>query len=91
MSHCSLAVARSEQTKYVQFATDPALMPPLLFDLVDDPWQLHDRAGEPDAAAAAWQASQELLRWRMRNDERTLSGHFLSAERGLLAARDGWR
>jgi arylsulfatase A-like enzyme len=91
MSHCSLAVARGERTKYVQFATDPALMPPLLFDLVDDPWQLHDRAGEPDAAAVAWQAAQELLRWRMRNDERTLSGHFLSAERGLVTARDEWR
>ena len=35
--HCSLAVARSAEAKYVQFAAGPEVLPPLLFDLVADP------------------------------------------------------
>ncbi len=91
MSHCSLAVSRTADTKYVQFATDPAVMPPILFDLGADPSQLHNLAGRPEAAARAWEAAQELLRWRMRTDERTLSGSLLTADRGLVTARDRWR
>ena len=34
MSHCALAVSRGPRYKYVQFAADAALLPPLLFDLV---------------------------------------------------------
>ena len=43
--HCSLAVARNEETKYVQFAADAEVMPPLLFDLRADPGQLVNLAG----------------------------------------------
>ncbi|HVX22728.1 MAG TPA: sulfatase-like hydrolase/transferase [Acidimicrobiales bacterium] len=91
MSHCSLAVSRTATTKYVQFATDPAVMPPVLFDLDADPQQLHNLAGRPEGAARAWEAAQELLQWRMRTDERTLSGSMLTADKGLVAARDRWR
>ncbi len=34
MSHCALAVSRGPRYKYVQFAADASLLPPLLFDLV---------------------------------------------------------
>ena len=40
---------------------------------------------------AAWEATQELLRWQMRTAERTLSGSFLHPERGLVEFRDTWR
>ena len=50
MSHCALAVSRGPSHKYVQFATEADVFPPLLFDLEADPDQRHDLAG--DAAVA---------------------------------------
>jgi arylsulfatase A-like enzyme len=92
MSHCSLAVSRGSSYKYVQFATNSGLFPPLLFDLHDDPQQIHNLCAEPGDAWArtAWDCTQELLHWRMRTAERTLSGHLLSPE-GLVSSRDTWR
>ncbi len=93
MSHCSLAVSRGATHKYVQFAAASSVLPPLLFDLEADPQQVHNLCQNPDAAAIemAWEATQELLRWRIRSSERTLSGHFVSPETGLVSARDTWR
>jgi len=93
MSHCSLAVSRGARHKYVQFATEARLFPPLLFDLADDPEQRHNLLAEggPGVSDAAWSAAQELVQWQMRTAERTLSGSFLHPERGLVEARDDWR
>ena len=90
MSHCSLAVARGARTKYVQFAADPSVLPPLLFDLDEDPAQLRDRLGGPGGHEPGFEAAQRLVRWRMRNEERTLSGRLLTAS-GPVEARDAWR
>ena len=93
MSHCALAVSRGPRHKYVQFAADDGLFPPLLFDLDADPEQRHNLLveGGPDVAAMAWRATEELVQWHMRSAERTLSGGVLDAERGLVEARDAWR
>ncbi|HVB90716.1 MAG TPA: sulfatase-like hydrolase/transferase [Acidimicrobiales bacterium] len=93
MSHCSLAVSRGPTYKYVQFAADADLLPPLLFDLGSDPEQIHNLCadGDPQWREVAWGAAQELLRWHMRTAERTLSGHLLDARRGLVEERDSWR
>jgi arylsulfatase A-like enzyme len=93
MSHCSLAVSRGPTHKYVQFATGPHVFPPLLFDLRHDPEQVHNLCAESGSAwvQAAWEGAQELLQWRMRTSERTLSGHFLSPTAGLVTSRDSWR
>ena len=93
MSHCSLAVGRGPRYKYVQFAAESSLLPPLLFDLAEDPGQAHDLLAEGAAGASdvAWSATQELLRWRMRSAERTLSDSLLHPGRGLVEARDTWR
>ena len=93
MSHCALAVSRGPSHKYVQFATATDVFPPLLFDLRADPQQIHNLCAEPGEgwAETAWECTQELLQWRMRSAERTLSGHFLSPERGLVTSRDSWR
>ncbi|HEX3793313.1 MAG TPA: sulfatase-like hydrolase/transferase [Acidimicrobiales bacterium] len=93
MSHCSLAVSRGSRYKYVQFAASSDLFPPLLFDLGEDPDQVRNLCAEPgsDWKDLAWAGTQELLQWRMRTAERTLSGHFLSPETGLVTARDTWR
>ena len=93
MSHCALAVSRGPRYKYVQFAADAGVFPPLLFDLSADPDQTHNLLGRgaPGGDEAAWEATQELLQWQMRTAERTLSGTFLHPERGLVEARDAWR
>jgi arylsulfatase A-like enzyme len=91
MAHCSLDVVRGRDVKYVQFAADPAVLPPLLFDLGADPDQLHDLVPSGGASELGWQAAQRLVQWRMRNDDRTLSGTMLTASDGVVAARDAWR
>jgi arylsulfatase A-like enzyme len=93
MSHCSLAVSRGPTYKYVQFAAPADVLPPLLFDLERDPQQIHNLCREPGDGwkDQAWRSTRELLQWRMRTSERTLSGHFVSPETGLVSARDTWR
>ncbi len=91
MAHCALDVVRGAEHKYVQFAADPAVLPPLLFDLGADPSQLHDLVGSGDAGEHGWHGAQRLLQWRMRNDDRTLTGNLLTPSAGLVVARDEWR
>ncbi len=91
MAHCSLDVVRGRDLKYVQFAADADVLPPLLFDLRADPFQLHDLVATGGDRESAWLAAQQLLQWRMRTDERLLSGTVLTAERGAVSAQDSWR
>ncbi|MGA8680003.1 MAG: hypothetical protein WB592_05945, partial [Acidimicrobiales bacterium] len=86
-----LNVVRSDGFKYVQFAAEPDVLPPLLFDLADDPDQLTDVSDEPGHTQMAFDAAQMLLRWRMRNDERTLVNQFLDPYQGHVVATDSWR
>ncbi len=91
MAHCSLDVVRGAEVKYVQFAADADILPPILFDLSTDPGQFHDLVAAGGGGEQAWQAAQRLLQWRMRHDERQLSGTILTADRGAVSARDRWR
>ena len=72
---CSLAVHRGARYKYVHFAA----LPPLLFDLENDPGELQDLSGDPAHAAARLACAEQLLAWRARHLDRTLSGIELSA------------
>ncbi len=66
---CSLSCLRDEQYKYVHFAA----LPPLFYDLRDDPEQLVNRADDPAYAALVAEYAQKMLSWRMMNDERVLT------------------
>ncbi len=90
MAHCLLDVVRNDHVKYVQFAADPSVLPPLLFDLDEDPDHLHDLVRQGGHAQQGWDAAQRWARWRMRNDDRTLSGTMLTGQ-GLVETRDVWR
>ncbi len=79
---CSLAVHRGARFKYVHFAG----LKPLLFDLLDDPDELVDRAEEPPYAAIRLASAEKLLVWRARHLERTLTGLMLTP-RGVVDAR----
>jgi arylsulfatase A-like enzyme len=91
MEHCGLVVQRGEGYKYVQFAAGKEKLPPLYFDLTEDPEQLHDVAGAAEYAPKVLEATQDLLRWRLRNADRTLSGQMLTFGAGLVSQRDPWR
>jgi len=84
--------AMGEESVAKQFAADAVLFPPLLFDLSTDPAQTHNLLveGGQEATRLAWEVTQELLQWQMRTAERTLSGSFLHAKRGVVQARDAW-
>lgn len=77
-----LTVMRDRRGKYVHFAA----LPPLLFDLERDPGELDDRSHDPAYTATMLEYAQRMLSWRMRTDDRTLTGLFL-APGGLVDAR----
>lgn len=77
---CNLAVIRDERYKYVHFAA----LPPLFFDLADDPDELIDRAGDPACLPLVLAYAQKLLSWRMHHDDRTLS-HFHLGPGGMIS------
>ena len=77
--HSSLAVIRTDEAKYVQFAADADKMPPLLFDLKADPGQLANQAADSEMGL---ELAQDMLRWRMRNLERSLTGCHLTPGAG---------
>lgn len=66
---CSFNVIRDERYKYVHFAA----MPPLLFDLKNDPNELHNLAEDPAYTELVLEYARKMLSWRMVNDERTLT------------------
>ena len=90
-AHCVLNMVRSDHDKYVQFAAEGSVLPPLFFDLDADPQQRHDLHAEPGSAAACLEAAQRLLRWRMANDDRTLANIVVTPDRGAVSTADGWR
>lgn len=65
---CDLTVLRTDRYKYVHFQA----LPPLLFDLQEDPGELHDLAGDPAAAPVMMALAQQMLSWRMNHAEREL-------------------
>jgi arylsulfatase A-like enzyme len=82
MDHCSLAVIQDSEAKYVHFAG----LPPLFFDLHQDPHQFHDRAADPGLAPRIKDYAQRLLTHRLRHADRTLT-HFRATPHGLEERR----
>jgi len=74
----SLNVIRDNNYKYVHFAE----MPDLLFDIKNDPEELHNLAEDPSYAEIMLKYVKKLLSWRMENDERTLT-HLLVGPEGF--------
>ncbi len=72
---CALNVIRDENYKYVHFTA----LPPLFFDLRDDPDEFENRAQHPKYQGLVLEYAQKLISWRMNHDERGLSETYLSA------------
>jgi arylsulfatase A-like enzyme len=75
---CNLAVIRDDDYAYVHFAA----LPPLLFDLKNDPHWLRNVADDPACAAVALRYARRMLDWRLRHADRTLTG-FAATDSGL--------
>jgi len=76
---CSFNVIRDANYKYVHFAA----LPPLFFDLKNDPDELHNLAADPAFTDLMLKYAQKVLSWRMLNDERTLT-HLMVGPNGVV-------
>jgi arylsulfatase A-like enzyme len=79
---CNLAVLRDERFKYVHFAG----LPPLLFDLGEDPDEMCDRSGDPSLTAVRLDFAERLLSLRATHLDQTLAGTMLT-EAGPVSLR----
>ncbi len=86
LEECSLAVLRDDHGKYVHFSGHPT-MPPIFFDIDNDPAQVVNRADDPAYASKVLDYAQRMLGWRMRHAERTLTGMKLTGHKGLVERR----
>lgn len=77
----NLAVVRSARWKYVHFAA----LPPLLFDLENDPGELHNLAADPAHASIRLELAERLLSWRAEHLDQTLALMELTPD-GVVAA-----
>ena len=73
---CTLNVVRGERYKYVHFTN----LPPLFFDLENDPGELDNRIGDPSLQSEILSYAQKLLSWRMNHDEHGLTHIALTSE-----------
>jgi arylsulfatase A-like enzyme len=65
---------RDEHYKYVHFVS----LPPLLFDLKNDPYEMNNLANDPAHRDVLLSYAQKMLSWRMRYVDRTLANLHLS-------------
>ncbi|MCG3196625.1 MAG: Multifunctional alkaline phosphatase superfamily protein [bacterium] len=77
-NECLLWVIRDDRYKYVQFGLES--LPPLLFDLQEDPSEFNNLAKSPAHAAAVAECAQRMLRWRMRNEDQRME-HWAARHR----------
>ena len=80
LHQCSLNVIRDKYYKYVHFTN----LPPLFFDLQQDPEEFTNLAQDPDYAHLVLEYSQKMLSWRMLHDEQTLT-HMKLTEQGVIS------
>ena len=73
---CQIAAQIDGHHLYVHFAA----LPPLLFDLARDPFCQRNIAADQGAAGTLLAQAQAMLSWRMRANERRLTGCALTSE-----------
>jgi arylsulfatase A-like enzyme len=79
---CNLAVIRTEKFKYVHFGGG---LPPLLYDLENDPGELDNLAGDPAFLPVRLEMAERLLAWRAEHLDQSLALSALT-EHGVVGA-----
>ena len=77
---CTLNVIRDLAGKYVHFTG----LPPLFFDLEQDPNELVNQANNPEYLPRVLEYAQKMLSWRMNHDDQTLT-HIALTEQGIIS------
>ena len=67
---------RDAHYKYVHFAR----LPPLLFDIREDPHEMNNIAASPAAKDIVLRYAQKMLTWRLVHADRTLTNMYLSKD-----------
>lgn len=67
---CNLAVIRTDRLKYVHFGGG---LPPVLFDLANDPAETRNVADDPSYRAARLEMAERLLEWRAEHLDQSLA------------------
>jgi arylsulfatase A-like enzyme len=69
LHQCTMNIIRDDRYKYVHFTK----LPPLLFDLKNDPGEFVNCAEDPRYLPVMLEYAQKLLSWRMNHDEHALT------------------
>ncbi len=80
MNQCMVNIIRDEHYKYVHFTT----LPPLLFDLKNDPDEFNNLANDPNFQKIMTKYASKLLSWRMENDDRALTDMHIMSNNTLV-------
>jgi len=76
MDDCQLNVISNNEYRYVHFTN----LAPMFFDLRNDPIGQLNVIDNPKYTTKVLEFAQQLLSWRMHNDERLLTGYSVSRE-----------
>ncbi|MBU2645151.1 alkaline phosphatase family protein [bacterium] len=76
---CVFGVIRDTRYKYVHFAA----LPPLFFDLQNDPDELQDLSGYPEYSGLLLEYAGKMLSWRMTSNEKSLT-HLMVDLKGVV-------
>jgi arylsulfatase A-like enzyme len=79
LHQCNLTVIRDEHYKYVHFAA----LPPLLFDMKNDPGEFTNLANAESHMPTALAYAQKLLSWRLTHEDQTLT-HMMATDKGTI-------
>lgn len=69
MRKCMVNIIRGKRYKYVHFAG----LPPLFFDLENDPNEFNDLSGDPAYQGKVLEYAEKMLTWRMEYDDPALT------------------
>lgn len=69
LQQCTANIIRGERYKYVHFTA----LPPLFFDLEEDPDEFHDLAADPAYQGRVLEYTGKMLSWRMEHDDPALT------------------
>ncbi|RLP22502.1 alkaline phosphatase family protein [Mesorhizobium sp. YM1C-6-2] len=79
---CNLAVMRTDKFKYVHFGGG---LPPLLYDLENDPGELANLAADPAFLSVRLELAERMLAWRAEHLDQSLALSALTEE-GVVGA-----
>ena len=82
LHQCGLSVIRDHRYKYVHFSA----LPPLFYDLQQDPGEFINQAENPDYQQLVLEYAQKMLSWKMNHTDRGLTETMLG-EGGAVTRR----